>query len=126
MYLVSGSSKFGNGLELAGIIFLCILVIAASYFVTKFIGTSQIKRHKNSNFQILEVCGIGPGKTLQLIQVGTKYIVIAVSKESVSKILELTEEEIIQKSSYIEKGTGFSDIFSNLLKKKEGDIPEEK
>lgn len=126
IFLVSGGSSLNDWLELAGILILCILVIAASYFVTKFIGTKQMGRQKNGNFQIVEVCSIAPGKTLQLIRTGDRYLVIAVTKETVTKLAELTKDEIFFAEEKEQKQMGFSEIFATLTGKKEKPASDKK
>lgn len=116
-FLVSGGSSFSDWLELAGILILCIIVIAASYFVTKFIGTKQMGKQRNGNFKILEVCSVAPGKTLQLIQTGTRYLVLAVTKDSVTKLIELSEDEVVKTVREEKKTMAFTEMFEAFTKK---------
>ena len=111
-FLVSGSSSFSDWLELSGILILCVIMIAASYFITKFIGKKQMGRQKNGNFKIIEVCSVAPGKNLQLIKTGTRYLVIAVTKDSVTKLIELSEEEIILNIEEEKKQVSFAEVFA--------------
>lgn len=115
--LLTGFSSLGNVFELLWLLLLCIAVIAASYYITKFVGGTQIKKQKNSNFKILDVCSLGSNKYLQLVKIGEKYVVISVCKDSVSYITELSEDEIILISES-NKNIGFSEILSRFTGKK--------
>lgn len=126
--LDSGYSPWGSALELAGLVILCILIILASYYVTKFIGGKQVRRQKNSNFQLLDVYSLGNNRALQIIKVGTKFIVLAISKDSVTMITELTEDEIEYHRDIAGTETGFKEIFSSIINRKnsEQDIENKK
>ena len=81
-------------LKLIGLIILCILIIAASYFTTKFVGKKQIAGNGRSNFKSIDVFRVTPNKYLQIVEVGKRYFCIAVTKESITLICELKEDEI--------------------------------
>ncbi|MBR6473864.1 MAG: flagellar biosynthetic protein FliO [Lachnospiraceae bacterium] len=81
-------------LKLIGLIILCILIIAASYFTTKFVGKKQIQSGSKSNFKSVDVFRITPNKYLQIVEVGKRYFCIAVTKESVTLISELSEDDL--------------------------------
>ena len=81
-------------LKLIGLIILCILIILASYFTTKFVGKRQIQGGSRSNFKSIDVFRITPNKYLQIVEVGNRYFCIAVTKESVTLISELSGEDL--------------------------------
>ncbi|MCR4625399.1 MAG: flagellar biosynthetic protein FliO [Lachnospiraceae bacterium] len=81
-------------LKLVGLIILCILIIAASYFTTKFVGKKQIAGNGKSNFKSIDVFRVTPNKYLQIVEVGKRYFCIAVTKESITLICELKEDEL--------------------------------
>ena len=81
-------------LKLIGLIILCILIIAASYFTTKFVGKKQIQSGSKSNFKSIDVFRVTPNKYLQIVEVGKRYFCIAVTKESVTFISELSEDDL--------------------------------
>lgn len=114
---VPSYSSLKSGLEIVWLIILCVLVIAASYFVTKYVGGSQIKKRKNSNFELLDACSLGNHKFLQIVKAGKRYFVISVCKDSVTFIAELNEDEILFKD--IATHTyNFNDVLSKYIKKK--------
>ena len=46
------------------------------------------------NLKVLETIRIANGKFLQLVKAGEQYFVIAVGKDEVTKIAELTEDQL--------------------------------
>lgn len=81
-------------LKLIGLIILCILIIAASYFTTKFVGQRQLKGSAKSNFRNIDIYRISTNKYLQIVEIGEKYFCIAVSKDNITLIAELDKEDI--------------------------------
>ncbi|MCR5329677.1 MAG: flagellar biosynthetic protein FliO [Lachnospiraceae bacterium] len=125
--LASGYSGVESVLKLIGLIILCALIIAASYFVTRMIGRREAGMSGNSNFKVIDAYRLTPNKYLQLIQIGSRYICIAVSKDDVTFICELQPEDITVKKN-TEKGLSFKEIMAKAsglkLKEKTEDIPD--
>lgn len=116
-----GLSTYYGGIEsvfkLIGLIILCVLIIAASYFTTKFVGKKQLGRYAKSNFKSIDIYRINGNKYLQIIQVGKKYFCISVSKDNVSLISELSEEDITNWPPEMKK-VGFKDVLAGITGKK--------
>ena len=100
--LVFAATDFLNGesggiksvLKLVGLIIICILIIVASYFTTRFVGTRQLKGSAKSNFRSIDIFRLSPNKYLQIVEVGERYFCIAVAKDSISLIGELSKDDI--------------------------------
>ncbi|MCR5322906.1 MAG: flagellar biosynthetic protein FliO [Lachnospiraceae bacterium] len=123
--LTSGYSGTQSILKLIGLIILCALIIAASYFVTRFIGGREAGMTGSSNFKVIDAYRLSPNKYLQIIQIGSRYFCIAVSKDDVRLICELNEEDIkIRQKS--EKMLSFKDILTKASGNKDKvEMPEE-
>ncbi len=113
VFLSFGASGVESVLKLIGLIILCVIIIAASYYTTRFVGKRQAGMGGESNFKSLDVYRINQNKYLQLIAVGKRYFVIAVSKDNVQLIAELNEEDITCWRS--EKKVSFKDIMSKVV-----------
>ncbi|MBQ9767907.1 MAG: flagellar biosynthetic protein FliO [Lachnospiraceae bacterium] len=101
--------------ELVVLLILFALILVACVFTTRFIGGRQMQRGRNSNFKPLETYQIAQNRYLQLVQVGTRYFVISVTKENVSLIAEMKEEEIsVKQESGVGQPKSFKDILSEL------------
>ncbi len=74
------------------IIFIFVLFLAI--ITTRFAGNMQKGQMTNRNFKVIETFRVAPNKFLQIIKIGEKFVVIAVSKDNVTRICELDEEEL--------------------------------
>ncbi len=117
----SGFTTSGGIGELILLIFIFVLIIAACYYVTKFIGGKQLTQMKHSNFTVLDTYRITQNKFLQLIRMGKQYVVIAVTKDTVSVIAHLTEEEVIKPENKPNEAASFKHILSDMVHKKKSD-----
>lgn len=106
--------------KLIGLFILFVLIIIACYYTTKFVGGRQLGQMKSSNFKVLETFRVSQNKYMQLMRVGSKYVVIAVCKDTITVITELDEEDIISYNNEKAAGSSFKDIF-NLINKKQKD-----
>ncbi|MCQ2494981.1 MAG: flagellar biosynthetic protein FliO [Lachnospiraceae bacterium] len=118
--LFPGSSGVVSVFKLIGLILLCVLIIAASYFTTKFVGKKQMGRYSKSNFKSLDIYRINGNKFLQIIQVGKRYFCISVTKDQVSLLAELSREDIVNWPPEA-SNAGFKDVLASIKgKKKDG------
>lgn len=79
--------------------FLTVLLIFAfvlfiTWFTTRFIGNFQKEKSKGQNVKILETVRIAQNKYIQIVQIGDKYFALAVCKDSVTTLGELTPESL--------------------------------
>ena len=121
-----GYSGVESALKLVGLIILCAIIIAASYFTTRFVGKKQQNAAGESNFGSIDVFRLSPNKYLQIIRVGKRYFLIAVSKDTVETIAELSEEDIVHFPG--DKKASFKEIMAKVIpekKKSEAEIDQE-
>ena len=107
-------------IELFSLIIVFVIVLVVCYYTTKFVAGRQLVQKKAGNFEVVETFPIAQNKYLQLVRMGNKYVVISVTKESVTYVTELSEDEIcrIQKSSSV-SGKSFTEVLSRFSKKTE-------
>ena len=105
--------------ELIGLIVIFAVVLIVCYYTTKFVAGRQLVQKRLGNFEVIETFPISQNKYLQLIRMGEKYIVIAVSKDTVSYITELNEEEVcsVQSTNSTLTGKSFMEVLSGFSKK---------
>lgn len=120
--ITTGYSGVESVLKLVGLIILCAIIIAASYFTTRFVGKRQSGMTGNTNFKSIDVYRINQTKYLQLIQIGTRYFVIAVSKDNVTMLTELQKEDIVHFRDEAHK-ISFKEIMAGVTK---GNASEDK
>lgn len=123
-FLGISDTRLSSIASLFGILAVCILVIAASYFFTRFVGGKQLSQQKNSNFKAIDTFHLAQNKYLMLVQAGKRYFVIAVCKDTVTMLSELSEDDITVWHRNAQAATSFKSIFSGMLKNKP-DIKQE-
>lgn len=98
------------------LLIIFVFVLAITYFTTRFIANYQKGRIDNGNIRIIETARISQDKLLQIVKVGTRYFLIALSKNDVTFLAELKEDEI----NISENGGGNLPGFSELLEMAKG------
>ncbi len=111
----TGAHTLENLFKLIGLLVVFVIIIIACYYVTKLVGTNQLVKTKNSNFKILDTYKLGQNQLIAIVEVGTRYFCIGITKENVSLISELDEGDF-NKASVRETGS-FAGVFANILKK---------
>ena len=97
------------------VILIFLLVLGLTYLTTRFVGNYQKIRSINRNFEVIETLRITNGKYLQIVRVGGKYVVIGIGKDSITKVCELSEDDI--KPVPEENGIQSSDMFKAIFDK---------
>ena len=88
------TSSFQNIMQLIGVVLIFLIVLALTYFTAKWIGGYQQINMKNKNLQILESIKVGTNKFICLIKAGEIYLVVAVGKDEITMLAQLTEEQL--------------------------------
>lgn len=114
-----GMSSKDSLLQLFGLTLLFIIILIITYYTTKFIGGVKLNQMKKGNIKVLETFRITQNKYLQLVQIGTKYIVIAIGKNEIHCITELQESDLILQDQFVKKDINFLDVLSKIAKKQE-------
>ena len=69
-------------------------ILAACIITTRLVAGRQMAKNKNRNIVPIETYQIAPNRYLQIVQIGERYIVISVCKDSVRFITELSKDEL--------------------------------
>ena len=112
------SSK-DNILQLLGLLFVFILVLFAAWYVSKLIGNKAMGGFGNRNINVIESFRLDNNKAIQIIRIADKYLAIGISKDNISVLAQLNEEDIIIPSKD-DNNMSFKDIMKNakgILKK---------
>lgn len=106
------SSRVNSIAQFITVFLVFLLVLALTYFTTRWVGSYQKLQTNHPNFEVIETCKITANKYLLIVKAGKKYLVIAIGKDTVTMLTELSEEEVVlTKSGKIEPDS-FQKIFS--------------
>lgn len=103
------------------LVVIFIIVLAITYFTTRFIANYQKCKMSDSNIKLIEAIRINQNKYIQLVQIGKKYYALAVSKDNVSVIAEVPEEELVLSEDSGVVPHKFSDILASFKKNDENE-----
>lgn len=113
---VGGTSTFDSVMQILGLLVLFILIIAASYFATKWLGKVSAGNLQNRNISVVETFKISTTKYVQIIRVTDKYFAIGVSKDDITLLGEIDEEKIIKADKQFES-VNFKELFDKTVSK---------
>ena len=120
----SGAESF---VQFLTVFLVFLLVLALTYFTTRFVGSFQKKASFNRNFEAIETIRITNGKYLQLVRVGRKYVVIGIAKDSVNLITEVSEDDVDLSYDKPQATEAFRDIMDKARQRiSKGDNKNEK
>lgn len=94
-YLATGVTRAESILKMLGVLVLFIIIVAAAYYVTKWVGKTAMVQQANSNISIVETFRMGQNKFIQIVKIGSKYVAVGISKDTMEKLAELQEEDLV-------------------------------
>ncbi|SDB10421.1 flagellar protein FliO/FliZ [Eubacterium oxidoreducens] len=105
------------------VIFVFVLVITV--VTTKLLANYQKGRIAGSHIQVIEAMKIGNNKYIQIVQVVDEYYVIALSKDNVSMLGQITKEEgEALKRSKNTGNTAFGKTLNEVMAKFKDTLPK--
>ena len=122
--IVAASANYMNSvIDLITVLVIFVFVLALTYYVTRWIAGYQKTKTAQGNLSVIEAIRVSNNQYIQIVRAGTdKYLVVGVSKEQMTLLGTLTEEELrampqqtMERSS--RAGVNFSDILEEFKKK---------
>ena len=92
-----------------------VLVLAVTAVVTKWLAGYQKQQGANSNIEIIETTRISNSKYIQIIRVGETYMVIAVCKDTVTMLGEVSAERLKERNP--QGSMNFKELLEHAIKK---------
>ncbi len=98
--------------QLLTVLLILIFVLVLTYWTTRLAGNYKKQQMSGKNIQVMETVSISASKYLQIIKVGSKYFVIGVSKDTITYLCEINEEELD-----FSNNNGAGESFKSILEK---------
>lgn len=106
----------GRGIaELLSAILIFVLVLLATYFTARIVGSIEKQKMTGRNIKVVESLRLPGGKSVYLIQAGERYMLLSESKDRVGLISELPEDFVPLSTDTAETDT--TTDFKKLLEK---------
>ena len=125
MALLTISESADSYIQFMTVLILFVLVLAITYYATRWMAGYQKSRVSGSNIEVVETMSLAGNKYLQIIRVGQKYLAVAICKDTVTMLTEIPEQDLIISGVDEPKALGFKDVLEkiqkkNFLEKKDG------
>lgn len=120
--LLTRATTFENVMQLLGLLIVFLFVLAATYFTSKWVGANGQGKTKNRNINVIETYKLNQNKYIQIIKVTDKYLVVAVSKDTVEFLTEIDEKNIISSANNENLQINFKQILNKISNKERLDI----
>lgn len=115
--MLTAVSKIDAVVQFITVLVIFIGVLALAAFLTKWIAKYQNIKISNRNIQVIETERIAPNKYVQIVKIGSKYVAVAITKEHVTMLSELNEDELEFKEDLPDEKLSFQS-FLDMAKKR--------
>ncbi|MDD6490842.1 MAG: flagellar biosynthetic protein FliO [Firmicutes bacterium] len=113
--LLSVATRMDSYLQFITVLILFVFVLALTHLVTRWIANYQKEKTSIGNLEVIETCRIASNKYIQIVRAGGKYLVIAVGKDEVHMLSELSGDQLSFQKNEAETA-GFAEIFDKVKK----------
>lgn len=117
------TSSWDNFFRLMGVLLIFVFVLGLTYFCTRWIAKYQGSLHPTKNIKIIETYRITNNKFIQIVEVGKVCLVIAVCKDTITLLCEMTREELAWLPESDEQPPVVSENFQEILRKLKERLP---
>ena len=111
--LLTGMDRTDGFLQFMTVLILFVFVLAVTWLTTRWIAGYQKTKAAGCNLEVIETMRVTGNKYLQIVRAGERYLVIAVGKDEIHMLAELSREEI----RFHENGNGQNLNFGDILVK---------
>ena len=109
--ILNSSAGFDSFLQFLIVLFLFVVVLGVTLWTTRWIAGYQKEKMSGSNMEIVDTMRLSSNQYIQIVRIGGEYIAIAVSKDSVTKLTEVPEDQIILKQPSEGENLSFRELF---------------
>ena len=111
--MIVGSISDNAVFQFITVTLIFILVLALTYFTTRWIGSYQKKQMSYGAVKIIESYRLSSNKVLNIVKAGNKCFLIAVCKDTVTLLGEVNEETL-ELESTTDVSESFGTVFSRF------------
>ncbi len=94
-----------------------VLIIYLSYVCSKYVGRGMNRNGNSHYMRMIDRLAVGQDRSLAVVQVGEKYLLVGVTPEQVNLLKELSEEDLISFNSDVGNGAVKTSEFKELMSK---------
>ncbi|MBP3421049.1 MAG: flagellar biosynthetic protein FliO [Lachnospiraceae bacterium] len=110
--LLAVASKVDSVVQFFTVLIIFIFVLGATWLTSRYIAGFQKGKMRGNNFEMIDSFRISQNNVVQILRIGQRYVAVAVCKDNVTLLAELSEDEIV-----IPEGVAEPVQFDEMLKK---------
>ncbi len=110
--LLTVASKVDSVVQFFTVLIIFIFVLGATWLTSRYIAGFQKGKMRGNNFEMIDSFRISQNNVVQILRIGQRYVAVAVCKDNVTLLAELSEDEIV-----IPEGVAEPVQFDEMLKK---------
>lgn len=114
--LLTGISRTDSYLQFITVLFLFVFVLIITYVTTRWIANYQKGKAAGGNLEVIETMRITGNKYIQIVRTGKKYLVIAVGKDEIHMLSEISKEELAENNGMDNGEISFGSILEKFKK----------
>lgn len=123
--ILTVSGRTDSYIQFMTVLLLFLFVLLITWWVTKWTAGYQKSQTANANMEIVETIRLSGNKYVQIIRVGRKYLAVAICKDTVTMLTEISEQDLVFPDESVLKPTRFKDVLDriqnkNFLEKEDG------
>ncbi len=112
LVVLSEFSTLASIIKLVALLIVFVLLLFAAHLFTKWYARSTYGNSRTKNIRIVESQQLSPGKNIVIVQIGKKYVSYIQSKDTISVLTELEEDDLDLSPQEIRE-TSFRDVLKN-------------
>ncbi len=117
--LLTITTRADSYIQFITVLLLFVFILGITYLVTRWIAKFQKERVGNGNLEVIETCRITQNKYVQILRAGKKYLVIAVGKDEIHMLAEISEDELVFREETQGQVPDFAGVLERVRKLKE-------
>lgn len=117
--LLTITTRADSYIQFMTVLLLFVFILGITYLVTRWIAKFQKERVGSGNLEVIETCRITQNKYVQILRAGEKYLVIAVGKDEIHMLSELSEKELVFQEETQGQVPNFASVLERVRKLKE-------
>ena len=115
--MILTSSKVDGWAQLITVLLIFVAVLALTALTTKYIAKVQKQTELTGNLEILETIRISSTKYIQLVRIGETYVAMAVCKDTVTKLCEVSKEQLKENTPGENNSFSFKEMLNSVMHK---------
>ena len=115
--ILTVSGKLDSYMQFITVLIIFLFVLLITYWVTKWTAGYQKSQNVNANMEILDTIRLSNNKYVQIIRIGRKYLALAICKDTVTMLTEISEQDLVFSDGNPSKMLGFKDVLEKIQKK---------